>query len=58
MQVVISKNNIPVRLTSERWLHITEEHSELAGYYYEVLETLENPDCIYEGNKKAQIALN
>ncbi len=44
-----SKNDILIRLTDERWFHITEEHSEMAGYYYDVLETIEKPDVIYEG---------
>ncbi|MBF0492854.1 MAG: hypothetical protein HQM15_08745 [Deltaproteobacteria bacterium] len=52
-----SKNNIPVRLTDERWAHITEEHSELAGRRYEVLETISNPDKILEGNLGALIAV-
>jgi hypothetical protein len=34
---VISKNNVLIRLPDERWFHITEEHSEMAGYYFEVL---------------------
>ncbi len=38
MNVVISKNRVPIRLTDERWVHITEEHSEMAGYYFEILE--------------------
>jgi len=49
MEIIISKNNVPIRLTDERWLHITEEHSEMAGYYYDVLETVGLPDIIYEG---------
>ncbi len=49
MRTVNSKNVVPIRLTEERWLHITEEHSEMAGYYFEVLETIENPGTIYEG---------
>ncbi|MEM2133874.1 MAG: PBECR2 nuclease fold domain-containing protein [Candidatus Jordarchaeaceae archaeon] len=49
MDIVRSKNNVPIRLSEERWFHITEEHSEMAGYYYEVLESLEEPDAIYEG---------
>lgn len=27
-ETVLSKNNIPIRLTDERWAHITEEHCE------------------------------
>jgi len=43
MDIVKSKNNVSIRLTEERWFHITEEHSEMAGYYFEVLETVEEP---------------
>ncbi len=49
MDIIRSKNNVPIRLPDERWFHITEEHSEMAGYYFEVLETVEEPDIIYEG---------
>ena len=49
MNVAKSKNNVPIRLPKERWFHITEEHSEMAGYYFEVLETVEEPEAIYEG---------
>jgi len=28
MEIVKSKNNVSIRLPEERWLHITEEHSE------------------------------
>jgi len=48
MNVVKSQNGVPIRLTEERWIHITEEHSEMAGYYFEVLETVEAPVAIYE----------
>lgn len=45
--MVNSKNGIPIRFPQERWFHITEEHSEMAGYYFEVLETVE--DVIFAG---------
>ena len=57
MDVARSRNNVPVRLTEERWIHITEEHSEMAGYYFEVLETVENPQEIYEGRAGELIAV-
>jgi len=50
MDIVKSKNGVLIRLTEERWFHITEEHSEMAGYYFEVLETLQEPGVIYKGN--------
>ena len=49
MLTIRSRNNVIIRLTDERWRHITEEHSELAGYYFEVLETISDPDYIYKG---------
>jgi hypothetical protein len=57
MEVVRSKNNVSIRLTGERWFHITEEHSEMAGYYFEILETLANPGAIYEGKAGECIAV-
>jgi hypothetical protein len=36
-------------LTGERWLHITEEHSEMAGYFSDVLEVLEKPEAVFGG---------
>jgi hypothetical protein len=49
MDIVKSKNSVPIRLTAERWLHITDEHSEMAGYYFDVLDTIQNPEVIYTG---------
>lgn len=49
MEIVRSKNGVPIRLTEERWIHITEEHSEMAGYYFEVLETLQEPEAVHQG---------
>jgi len=52
-----SKNNVPIRLPDERWLHITESHSEMAGFYSDVLETVEDPDAIYEGRSGEFLAM-
>ena len=57
MKIVKSKNGVPIRLTEERWLHITEEHSEIAGYYFDILETITDPEAIYEGKYGALIAV-
>jgi hypothetical protein len=57
MDIVRSKNGVPIRLTEERWCNITEEHSEMAGYYYEVIETVEEPEAIYEGKMGECIAV-
>jgi hypothetical protein len=57
MDVIQSKNSVPIRLPEERWFHITEEHSEMAGYYFEVLEAVEEPEAIYEGKSGECIAV-
>ncbi len=57
MDTARSKNDVLIRLTEERWFHITEEHSEMAGYYFEVLETVEEPEVIYEGKTGECIAV-
>lgn len=57
VRTVASKNGIEIRLTAERWFHITESHDYMAGNQDMVLETLENPDYIVEGDKYEMIAL-
>ncbi len=46
---VTSRGGIPVRLTDERWAHIVEEHSELAGMREEVLEAVSRADGVFAG---------
>lgn len=57
MDVVASKNGVPIRLTEERWLHITLSHEDMAGYYEEILHTIEDPEVILRGYGGALIAL-
>jgi len=54
---IISKNKIPVRLTDERWAHITEEHCELAGMRLEILDTIENPERVLMGGAGELLAV-
>ena len=49
MDIAISTNKIPIRLTQERWYHITIGHPEMAAYYDEILETVEQPDTVFLG---------
>jgi hypothetical protein len=51
VDIAYSVNGVPIRLTYERWFHITENHDDLAGYYFQVLETLEKPEFIVRGNR-------
>ncbi len=57
MHLVSSKNGVPIRLTDERWMHITTGHPEVADYLFEILATIENPEVIYEGNENGLIAI-
>lgn len=58
MDLAISKNNVPIRLTDERWYHITTGHPEIADYYYEILDTIENPAIIFQGEHGGFIAVS
>ncbi len=50
MYTVNSCQGIPIRLTNERWAHIVEEHCELAGMLYEVLDVIAFPDRVVAGH--------
>ncbi len=57
MDVFKSVNGVPVRLTNERWIHIVENHDDLAGFYDEIGDTVEYPEYVIRGYRKALIAL-
>jgi hypothetical protein len=46
----ISRNNVIIRLTPERWQHIAEQHGELIARKADVLKTVENPTRILAGS--------
>ena len=50
MNAAKSVNGVTIRLPDERWIHITDEHAEMAGYLYDVLETIQEPIAIFDGN--------
>ncbi len=54
---VTSKNGVAIRLTDERWAHITEEHCELAGLRSEVVATVLQPERILLGGDGELIAV-
>lgn len=54
---VVSKNSVLIRLTDERWAHITEEHAELAGLRLEVLENVAQPTRILAGGASELLAI-
>lgn len=53
-----SKNGVDIRLTAERWVHVTEQHCEMAGWKSEVLETIAFPERILSGNDGECLALH
>ncbi len=56
VSTVKSVNGVSIRLTDERWAHITEEHNELSGLKFDVLGTIEDPEKVYAGYEGEQLA--
>lgn len=50
MIAIYSKNGIPIRITQERWEHITRRHPEMLDQKEKVMETISNPDIIQIGD--------
>jgi hypothetical protein len=50
MLIVRSRNGALIRLTGERWIHITSRHPEMATQKDRVLETISEPDMIQQGD--------
>jgi len=57
VDIAYSVDNVPIRLTTERWFHIVENHDDLAGHYDDVLHTVEEPDLILRGYRGSLIAV-
>lgn len=55
--IVTSKNGLPIRLPDERWAHIMEEHSELAGMKDQMLNAIAEPELIVEGGDGELLAV-
>ena len=57
MIVFNSINNIPIRLTNERWEHIISRHIEMTNEKDRVIETIESPDFIQKGDLNEKLAV-
>lgn len=54
----ISTHHIPIRLTEERWHHITLAHPEIESIGIRILlQTLTKPDCILRGDSDDLLAV-
>jgi hypothetical protein len=49
MEIAYSVNQVPIRLTDERWHHIVNAHDEMASYYDDCLRVIEEPELVLEG---------
>lgn len=58
MEIVRSVNGVPIRLTSERWVHIVENHDDLAGMYHDVLIAAAEPDVVLAGHTGELLAVH
>jgi len=57
MKIVLSKEGVPIRLTTERMEHISRRHPEMADQEEKILEAVTDPDLIQEGDGDTKIAL-
>jgi hypothetical protein len=55
--IAISVNGVEIRLTGERWQHITQQHPEMNSLQATVLNTVENPEKILAGRDGQLIAV-
>ena len=56
LHVTNSVHGVPIRLTYERWQHISQNHPEMAGLLYDILETVERPETVRLGPNGESIA--
>ena len=50
LDISYSVNNVPIRLTDERWEHILDSHPEIShGDLDTILDAIENPEYILPG---------
>ncbi len=56
MNECTSVNGIKIRLTTERWFHISQNHPELAGYFFDILECVQHPQSVRLGSTGEMLA--
>lgn len=57
LDIVKSINDVPIRLTDERWEHISIGHPYMSGFYEVMLQAVENPEFLLRGEKKSKIGI-
>ncbi|MFW6134198.1 MAG: hypothetical protein ACOC5R_01320 [Elusimicrobiota bacterium] len=57
MIIIKSKNNVPIRLTLERWEHIIKRHPEMKTLKEKTIEAISDPDMIQKGDFNSLVAI-
>ena len=57
MLLTYSVAGVPVRLTDERWGHICRRHPEMEDQEGKILETIESPTVILQGDYDEKLAV-
>lgn len=58
LATVTSKNDISIRLTDERWFHITTSHQEInPDEFLKIMDVIENPLAILKGDTGELLAV-
>ena len=57
MEIIRSRAGVPIRLTDERWEHISKNHPEVAPMRQEILEAIAEADVIQRGDSGELIAV-
>jgi len=57
MNYYIAKNNVKIRLTEERWIHIITRHPEMKNQKEKVFKTITDPELIQKGDYGELLAI-
>ena len=52
LETIYSLNNVPIRLTDERWEHIVDAHPYMTQYYEQMLDAVDDPEYILPGTER------
>ena len=50
-------NKVPIRLSDERWKHISIGHPEMAEYFDQILECIDSPEIVFFGLEDEYLAV-